>query len=249
MGHELRRMIRDGAPAAWTPFMRLVASEIADDARDPSQGMPEDATWPWSAIPVSGCWQGGKWRDGLAERTGLSERHIRRALADLRNAGYEMRQSIGVDKRGRPVYAAKGHAVRFQVPSLPPRSVPESRTDTATFKPSKGGQIGPQRWPDPAPKVDAGGHPISPGSPHSLLTLNQSAVNRSVEGSDGAFGQTIDQDQDGDNGKDTCPECGQQAELMRTMTGQVIRSHNRGRDGEAFCPGTGQPSAGEVVPS
>jgi hypothetical protein len=35
MGYLLRRMIRDGAPAAWSPLMRLVAMEIADDARDP----------------------------------------------------------------------------------------------------------------------------------------------------------------------------------------------------------------------
>jgi len=47
----------------------------------------------------------------------------------------------------------------------------------------------------------------------------------------------------GDPGKGTCPVCGQQAELMRTMTGPVIRNHGRGRDGEPFCPGTGEPSA------
>ena len=41
MGHELYRMIRDGAPPDWSPLMRLVAMVIADDARpDPSQGAP-----------------------------------------------------------------------------------------------------------------------------------------------------------------------------------------------------------------
>jgi len=45
------------------------------------------------------------------------------------------------------------------------------------------------------------------------------------------------------SGKGTCSACGQQAGLMRTMTGPVIRNHGRGRDGEPFCPGTGKPPA------
>ena len=54
MGYELYRMIRDGAPESWTPPMRLVAGVIADDARDPSQGMPGDGGWPVSVIRVRG---------------------------------------------------------------------------------------------------------------------------------------------------------------------------------------------------
>src|SRR5437773_12129403 len=98
MGHELYRMIRDGAPPGWTAPMRLVAMVIADDARDPQQGVPEDGSWPWSKIPVCGCWRGSKWRDGIAERTGMSEHMIRCALAGLAAAGYEMRQQIATGK-------------------------------------------------------------------------------------------------------------------------------------------------------
>jgi hypothetical protein len=126
MGHELYRMIRDGAPATWTALMRLVAMAIADDARDPSQGGPEDGGWPWSALPVAGRYdRDGEWRDGLTERTGATADGVSHALTRLARSGYEMREQIGTDSRGRPVFAAKGHATRFRVPLLPPRPEPE----------------------------------------------------------------------------------------------------------------------------
>jgi hypothetical protein len=134
MGYQLRRMIRDGAPAEWTPLMRLVAAEIADDARDvivPYSG--EESGWPWSAIPVeSGYDSAGRWREGLAERTGMSARAISRTLTELAAAKYEMRVAVGVDKNGRPVFACKGHAMRFQVPPLSPRR--QSPPDPAGFE-------------------------------------------------------------------------------------------------------------------
>jgi len=52
-----------------------------------------------------------------------------------------------------------------------------------------------------------------------------------------------DRDSGGDDGKGICPVCGERAELMRTMTGPVIRNHGRDRAGEAYCPGTGEPPA------
>jgi len=93
MGSELRRMIRDGAPATWTAPMIHVAGEIADDARDPSQGVPGDGGWPWSKLPVEGHFdRHGKWRDGLTERCGMSARAIspgpdRAGAGGLRDAG------------------------------------------------------------------------------------------------------------------------------------------------------------------
>jgi hypothetical protein len=143
MGSSLRRMISAGAPPAWTSPMIHVAKEIADDARDPKPGdtFTEDTELPWSAIPVKGGFdRKGRWRDGLVERCGMSERAISRALTDLAEAGYEMRIQIGTDKNGKPVFAAKGHAMRFQVPRLPPRPVPLSTPRTA----GKGGQSTPR---------------------------------------------------------------------------------------------------------
>ena len=139
MGHELYRMILDGAPAGWTAPMRLVAAVIADDARDPSQGLPDDGGWPWSAIPVCGCRRKGEWRDGLTEQTGMSERAISRALTELARAGYEMREQVTADRRGRPVFAYPGRAMRFRVPQLLPRECPPS---TATTSPPSTATIG-----------------------------------------------------------------------------------------------------------
>jgi hypothetical protein len=256
MGHELYRMIRDGAPPGWTGPMVHVAQAIADDARDPSQGEPEDGGWPWSAIPMRGCWRGGEWRDGITERTGMSERAVRRALEDLGKASYEMRERISTDGRGRPVFAYRGHAVRFRVPLLAPRKPPERRPGTATITGERSpgtaterqGERRPdpsERWPDPATKVAKDGRPISPDPPIVPPALNRSAVDGPVEG--GGDGE-IKTDFSDDDGKGTCPVCGQRAELMRTMAGPVIRNHSRGRDGEAHCPGTGQPPARAVSP-
>lgn len=141
----LRRMIRDGAPPGWSPLMRLVAGEIADDARDPGDeaSLPE-GRWPWSAIPIQGEWRHGVWREGLTERCGMSARAVSRTLADLAEVGYEMRSPITdrngepvTDRRGRLVYAAKGHALRFQVPPLIPRGTPQRSPDLATNEAGK----------------------------------------------------------------------------------------------------------------
>ena len=51
----------------------------------------------------------------------MSERAISRVLSDLASAGYEMREQVDTDKRGRPVFAYPGRRMRFRVPLLPPR--------------------------------------------------------------------------------------------------------------------------------
>lgn len=154
-------MIRDGAPPSWSPLMRLVASEIADDAGDPGTHPLQDGGLPWSAIPVEGEFRHGKWRDGLAERCGMSTRAISRVLADLAAAGYEMRQPITgrdgkpvTDKRGRLIFAANGHALRFVVPPLLPREQPQRSPDLAGFDPGRSPQVASfpgQRSPESAP--------------------------------------------------------------------------------------------------
>jgi hypothetical protein len=218
MGYELYRMIRDGAPSSWTGPMVHVAQAIADDARDPV-GEIQDG-WPWSALPVKGYWdhRRGRWRDGLAERTGMSPRAISRALADLAGADYEMREQISKDRRGRPVFAAKGHALRFQVPPLTPRAVPECSPSTATFAPVDNAERSPatatvdpepdgqrspstasiegQRSPSTASKVAKDGDPISSGSPQNsnpLTAKENSGLRADVEGNGLPTGQNLDQ--------------------------------------------------------
>ncbi len=193
MGFELYRMIRDGAPASWTAIMRLVAGVIADDARDPTQGMPDDGGPPWSAIRFCGYFtEEGEWRDGFAERTGMSERAISRALSDLARAGYEMREQVGIDKRGRPVFTYPNRGIRYRVPLLPPRECPPNpATITAGGQPAKvarsdrnGRQNQGERSPDSASHLPQVFPRSSPG-------LNGPVVNSSLEGTrDGQTGDT-----------------------------------------------------------
>jgi hypothetical protein len=258
MGYELYRMILDGHPPEWLPQMLLVALTVADDARDPSQAGPDG--WGWSAIRMHGEWRVNgdgedEWHDGLTERTGMSERAVSRALTMLGRAGFEMRVAVRTGEDGRVFFTVPGRGLRFRVPGLPPRPAP--------IHPPRTSGESPERPPDrpaghptdsaihPPPVAlspDACGDspaayvvPSSSGPPNSPLTAKSSAVNSPVEGSQGALEQ--DQDFSGDEGKGICSMCGQRAELMRSMTGLAIRNHKRGRDGEAFCPGTGQPPA------
>jgi hypothetical protein len=231
MGFELYRMIRDGAPASWTAPMRLVAAAVADDAHDPRQpGSDDDGGLPWSVITIRGEFRRGKWHDGLAQRTGLSERSISRALTDLARAGYEMREETATDKRGRPVFAYPGHRLRFRVPPLKPRDEPidvpggrspdtsttrspDSSTirspDTSTMSPPKvarngaeGRQDRPDRSPDPATQSPLV-PPLSNPPPHPQV------LNRSLEGV--RDGQTDDDSETRSrppNGYGWCPVCG-----------------------------------------
>ena len=183
MGSELRRMIRDGAPPTWTPLMRLVACEIADDARDPDGS--QDGL-PWSAIPIQGHRdRRGRWRDGLTERTGMSARAISRVLTDLAAAGYEMREIAGRRKDGRAAVTAPGRALRFRVPLLQPRPAPERSPDSATERSPDSATIGTggtlndrhfwhERSPLLAITIAEFGDPIPSGSPHGPLTAESS---------------------------------------------------------------------------
>jgi hypothetical protein len=158
-------MIRNGAPPEWTALWRLVAFEIADDARPDTAMPPLAGPWPESSIPLVGEWQRGQWRDGLADVLGMSERAISRVLSDLGNSGYEMRMPISDrdgapvrDKRGRLLFAANGHALRLRVPPLPPRQVLESSPNLASIEHWKVAESGDQtrdgRSPNLAGKPD-----------------------------------------------------------------------------------------------
>jgi hypothetical protein len=193
VGYLLRRMIRDGAPPGWSPLMRLVAGEIADDARDPEESpgvLVPPSAWPspgpYSKLPIEGAYRGNGWRDGLAEICGMSGRAVSRVLAELAAQGYDMRAPVTDrngrpvrDKRGRLVYAAKNHAVSLVVPWLAPRGEPQRSPEVA----SNGAQpaiipgeweslpdlasIEPQRSPLLVPKVAESGDPVPSVSPES----------------------------------------------------------------------------------
>lgn len=145
MGHDLYRMILDGATSEWTVQMRMVACVIANDARDPDDtrgpGTLSPDGLPWSSIPLQAKQRpDGTWRDGLTDKTGMSEQAIGRAISALAAIGYDMRQPLRGrdgqplrDRRGRIMTSVRGHSTDYQVPYLPPRSAPDRSSDTATY--------------------------------------------------------------------------------------------------------------------
>jgi hypothetical protein len=230
MGHDLRRMIRDGAPRSWTSLMRDVAKEIADAAFDPSQNGQPGRNTP-SPIHVEGFrdWN-GVWRDGLVEICGATPRAISDALTELGRAGYEMRQPITdrcgrpvQDKRGRVVYAAKGHALRFCVPLLARRPEPQSSPDVASIdgkeRSHSGASIDGQRSHPDVSKVAPECDPIT------LVTIKPK-ISPTADAS--RLAEDQDQSQDQNRGADTGGGGNtSHLEAAPVQEGSVRKSQNR----------------------
>lgn len=114
MGHKCYHEVTDNAPMSWTIEQRFVAAVIALDANDKTRK---------SQISL----------DRLLRKTGLSPAGLRRALAGLAASGYDFRVAVAMDKRGKRVYAYRGHAMDYMVPNLekgahPPRTFTEPET-------------------------------------------------------------------------------------------------------------------------
>jgi hypothetical protein len=244
MGHELYRMILGGHPPGWSTAMLAVALVIADDATEPSRADPDHPACE-STIPVRGCWRtraGARvWRDGIAERAGLSERAISRALTRLAEAGFELRVPIEAGD-GRGAFAAKGHALRFRVPRVEPRADPpdpQRTTKPATFakgdvKPGgrrKGRRIGSQRTPDLVPKDDKNVVPIPSIPPPVSFTASHPFALTDVEGSRETPETGIDDQDSGGNSDHPRPASPRRDATESDRAYEVVREFARGRDG------------------
>src|SRR5262249_45808109 len=104
MGFDLYRMLRAGMPNEWTQGERLVALIIADACNDRTR-------------------LGYISNQQLCAETGYTQVGLRRVFQRLSEHGYEMRVSHGIGSDGRPVFAARGHATDYHVPTLKPRCV------------------------------------------------------------------------------------------------------------------------------
>ena len=204
MGTLLGRMIRDCAPASWTPNMRLLAMVIADDAWDPNQAEPGRPAFV-SKIRIHGGYSDngdGKWYDGLAERAGMSEHTILRTLTALGQAGFEMRAQLAnedghpmTDRRGRPVFAYRGYSPTFRVPTtLKPRDPPPRNTRRSARSADlpgggdwqKVGQISQEGRPDFARRSARSAHPPYPSHTDSPTDIDVAGVSDgSLEGKEG----------------------------------------------------------------
>lgn len=99
MGFLLYREVRDFAPADLTQAELTVALMIADDANDHSRQS-------WIPLPL------------LCQRARLKPTGVRGALQRLAARRLEFRVVHGYGKDGRPVFAARGHAVDYLVPDM-----------------------------------------------------------------------------------------------------------------------------------
>ena len=99
VGYKLYREIRDFAPSDWSSSELVVALIIADDANDATR-------YSWIPLQL------------LCQRTRLKASSVRGVLAKMASSGFEFRVVHGYGKDGRPVFAAKGHAVDYVVPDM-----------------------------------------------------------------------------------------------------------------------------------
>ena len=93
------------------------------------------------------------WRHRIDDRSlyeriraaaGLSDRGLSAALKRLRERGLEVCVPIGTDRRGRPLYAARGRSMRFRLPPLPAAvTLPEPVENTPADPVDNPAQTGP----------------------------------------------------------------------------------------------------------
>ena len=102
--------------------------------------------------------------DYLAELMRMGPDGVRKVLRKVEDRGLRVRVSVGVDKSGRPVYAAKGHATVYRIPELskggttvPPLNSKGETTGRAMD--SKGGTTGLQRRDNWTAKAGTTGWP------------------------------------------------------------------------------------------
>ena len=115
MGHDLYRMVRDSVLPVLTPGEQTVVLVLADICMDKTRKPP----------------QGMDASKRVCEDLGISRGTLGNILARLASRGLEIRVPIGKDKRGRLMYAAKGHAVDYEFPILAPRAAKGPRSDGA----------------------------------------------------------------------------------------------------------------------
>jgi hypothetical protein len=105
MGHDLTRMLRAGMPPEWTLGERAVALVLADICNDRTRQSP-------AGVNAGRC---------VCEELAITPGTLGNILAKLAGRGFELRVPIGNDRRGRPLFAVKGHAVDYMFPLLLPR--------------------------------------------------------------------------------------------------------------------------------
>ncbi len=181
--------VLEHTPVDLTAAERLLLLCIANAAQE------SDRVLNGRPIPARTCFPG---REKLKHWTGLNDRGLSDALLRLSKRGLEVRVPVAVDKSGRPVFAARGHATEFQLPVLKGHATagPSHNQGHATAGPTgeighakaslrsrdSGLKITPERAPkDKEPKVT-----IPPTPRQAELPVPASAHEQTQDGRGGA---------------------------------------------------------------
>lgn len=155
VGIRLITEVFDHAPTELTSGERVLLLALAESARDETR-----TCWPTM--------------ETLIHRTGLSDSGVRKTLARLADRGYELREAAGTDKNGKPVFACRGHATVYRLPTFAVKAGPQSHLKGGTTVPpseEKGGTTVPERRyhspekavpqsrPSPQPLREPSNHP------------------------------------------------------------------------------------------
>lgn len=145
MGVKLVNEVLDHAPADWTQAERLFIAVLAEKARDNTR-----RAWPGQAT--------------IMRRTGLKADSITRLCHRLAAKGWELREQLGVDRKGKPVFAYRGKAAVYAIPAMcplgdhdPDRCFPtKARTVVRPFSDDKTpeGEPDTDESPDEGPAID-----------------------------------------------------------------------------------------------
>ncbi|WP_407566846.1 hypothetical protein [Polymorphospora sp. A560] len=157
MSIDLMLEVMDHAPADLTSGERLVLVIIAERANEATRVAKQSKAWTV---------------DTIASRAGVSRDGLRKIFQRLAKNNCEVRQQLGTDSKGRPVFAYEGTAMTFEVPQLA-----ERRDGSTTSSSKRRDRSAPSHEQEEGPQSARGGTPVPQrrdrSTPQSLMTLKE----------------------------------------------------------------------------
>ena len=156
MSNRLINEVRDHAPRDLSAAEVLLLTWLADASSDEDRVLPGGRR-----LPARCCFPG---IETLAEWMRMGPDGVRKVLRKLEGRGLQVRVPVGVDKAGRPLYAAKGHVTVYRVPEFAPAGAVDNSTKDQPTVPPMDSKDQPT-----VPPMDSKGQPVGSQRPASWL--------------------------------------------------------------------------------